>query len=298
MQALREHDPALRLIFGGQGVPGCCGMRAPSTRPTPNELAAYAELGLHPPPTGELPAQSPAAGRGSVTTSAYLDANSGFAANFTQVTAAADAARGYARRAIALERIALRDPMTELWNWRAFEDRHHALTAGGITTPPAILMIDVDTFKAIQRSPRPRRGDRVLLGVARCITSAIRDSDFAARYGGDEFVVLLPDTPLQLAAEVGERIRSRIERELTDPQITVSVGVSAPDHSAQRRCALDVDNALYKAKERGRNQVAVASVLPPKVPSHSRCDRTSGWKPQYTKEGRARVHLHVPPAAR
>jgi diguanylate cyclase (GGDEF)-like protein len=258
--ALRDLDPGLCVIIGGQGVPamlreGAGVFYAPDTV----QLAAYANRGLHPPPTGELPAGIACGGVRFGQYSACFDASSGFAASFAQTTAAAaDLARGYARRAVALERIALRDPLTELWNRRAFDDRRQALTAGGITAPPSLLMIDIDTFKAVNDRLGHGAGDRALIGVARCLTSVIRDSDFAARYGGDEFAVLLPETPLQVASEIGERIRSRIERELTDPQITVSIGICAPDHNDLRRCALDVDSALYKAKERGRNQVAVA----------------------------------------
>ena len=119
-------------------------------------------------------------------------------------------------------------------------------------------MIDVDRFKEINDRFGHAAGDRALIGVARCITSVIRSSDFAARYGGDDFAVLLPEAPRDVAAEIGEHIRISVERELTDPQITVSIGVCAPDNIDRRRCTLDGDGALYRAKQRGRNQVAVA----------------------------------------
>ena len=70
--------------------------------------------------------------------------------------------------------------------------------------------------------------------------------------------MLLPDTPAAAAVEIGERIRTRIETTLTAPQITVSIGINVPEHSNRRRAALEVDRALYIAKEHGRNQVAVA----------------------------------------
>jgi diguanylate cyclase (GGDEF)-like protein len=120
------------------------------------------------------------------------------------------------------------------------------------------VMIDVDHFKEVNDGYGHRAGDLALIGVARCITDSIRPSDFAARLGGDEFVVLLPETLAAEAVEIGERIRRRIETKLTTPQITVSVGITVPDHCDRRRAGLDVDRALYAAKEHGRNQLAVA----------------------------------------
>jgi two-component system cell cycle response regulator len=172
--------------------------------------------------------------------------------------AAADAARGQARRAFVLEQLAFRDPLTELWNRRAFDDRFQELTFPGALHPPAIVMIDVDHFKSINDGFGHEAGDRALIGVARGILSALRPGDFAARYGGDEFVVLLPDTRQDEAARIGERIRSEIEASMTDPPLTVSIGVSVPEHTDRRRASLDVDQALYTAKEHGRNQVVIA----------------------------------------
>jgi diguanylate cyclase (GGDEF)-like protein len=119
-------------------------------------------------------------------------------------------------------------------------------------------LIDVDHFKAVNDGFGHDAGDRVLIEVAACITRAMRPDDFAARYGGDEFAALLPDTPAHVAAQIGERIRSAITSELTDPPVTVSIGVSVPDHADRRRATLDVDRALYEAKQHGRNQVSFA----------------------------------------
>jgi diguanylate cyclase len=172
--------------------------------------------------------------------------------------AAADAARGQARRAFGLEQIAFRDQLTGLWSRRAFDDRYRSMTAGEITPAPALLMIDVDRFKAVNDSFGHDAGDRTLIDVARCITGELRSEDFAARYAGDEFVVLLPDTSATAAAEIGERIRGAVRSELEDRSVTVSIGASVPDHADRRRTTLDADRALYEAKEAGRNQVVFA----------------------------------------
>jgi diguanylate cyclase (GGDEF)-like protein len=260
--ALRARDPELRLVVGGQGVPDllreCDGVfYAADTE----QLAEYAERVMTEPSQGELPRDI---GGGGVVGSGDFkdrepDVGDRLEARFAQAAAVfADTARGNARRVFALEQIAFRDALTDLWNRRAFEDRCQALSEALEPGLPGVLMIDVDHFKAINDGYGHRAGDLALIGVARCITESIRPSDFAARFGGDEFVVLLLDTPAAEAMEIGERIRRRIETKLTAPQITVSIGVNVPDHCDRRRAGLDVDRALYAAKEHGRNQLAVA----------------------------------------
>ena len=130
--ALRDRDPGLRVIIGGQGVPPVLGQGAGVFYAADTEqLADRVNRGFDPPPKGELPS---AIVRGGVRFGprSASEVTGGVAARFAQTTAAvADTARGYARRAVALERIALRDPLTQLWNRRAFDDRHHALTEEG-----------------------------------------------------------------------------------------------------------------------------------------------------------------------
>jgi len=260
--ALRAHDPELRLVIGGQGVPEAlreCGglFYAADTE----ELAEYAERVMTEPLQGELPVDI---GDGGVVVAGSFDdrepdVGGVLEARFAQAAAVfADAARGQARQTFALEQIAFRDPLTDLWNRRAFEDRCQVLSEGPDVQLAGLVMIDVDHFKAINDGYGHRAGDLALIGVARCINDSLRPGDFAARYGGDEFVVLLPDTATAAAVEIGERIRRWIETTLTAPQITVSIGISVPDHADRRRAALDVDRALYAAKEHGRNQLAVA----------------------------------------
>ncbi|MGO9752261.1 MAG: EAL domain-containing protein [Solirubrobacteraceae bacterium] len=258
LRALRDRDVALRLVVGGQGVPivlrhSAGVFYAADTQ----QLADYASTALDAPRQGEVPELA----GGGVGFGAFLDRvpglSGGLEARFSETAAAAaDAARGHARRAVALEQIALRDPLTELWNRRAFDDRYHTLTDGPLTRPPAMLMIDVDHFKSVNDRFGHGVGDRALIGVARCISSALRPADFAARFGGDEFVVVLADTPLEVAAEIAERIRVQVEHDLTDPQLTVSIGLSVCGHADRRRWTLDADRALYEAKEHGRNQIA------------------------------------------
>ncbi len=261
LQALRDRDSRQQLVVGGQGVPIVLRASAGAFYAADTEqLADYAGNAPNAAVQGQLMADLPSGGVGFGPFVDRLPAPSAeLEARFAQTTAAtADAARRHARRSVTLEQIAIRDPLTELWPRRAFEDRCQTLSDDPITHPTTIMMIDVDHLKSINDHLGHDAGDRVLAGVARCITHALRPTDFAARYGGDEFAVLLPDTPLELAADIAERIRSQVEHEFTDPQLTVSIGISNCHHADRRRVTLDVDRALYDAKAHGRNHVASA----------------------------------------
>ncbi len=262
LQALRDRDPALQLVVGGPGVPAVLRRSAGVFYAASTEQLAdyaYASNALNAPAQSELPSGLARGGAGFGPPVDRPPALSGGLELRLAETAAAaaDVARRHARRAVVLEQIAFRDPLTELWNRRAFDDRHQTVTDEPVHHPATILMIDIDRFKSVNDRFGHDAGDRALVGVTRCITESLRPTDFAARYGGDEFALLLPDTPLELAAEIAERIRSQVENELTDPQLTVSIGISVPDHADRRLAILDADRALYKAKER-RNQVALA----------------------------------------
>jgi diguanylate cyclase (GGDEF)-like protein len=260
---LRQRDPELQVIIGGQGVPAVLRHDAGVLYIADTEhLAEHLKGSLRKAVRGKLPADI---GRGGVgfrrLSEAATDGGDVLVERMAKTTAAAaDAARGQARRAFVLEQLAFRDPLTELWNRRAFEDRYEALTLADSLRGPTILMVDVDHFKSVNDSFGHEAGDNTLVGVARRITGALRPGDFAARYGGDEFIVLLPDTSPERAAEVGDRIRTAVSSAFTDPPITVSIGVCVPEHADRRRATLEVDRALYEAKEHGRNQVAFAKL--------------------------------------
>jgi diguanylate cyclase (GGDEF)-like protein len=187
-------------------------------------------------------------GGGSIAASEQSVAGS-FAAT---ALAAAETARDASRTAFGLQRLAFRDGLTGLWNRRAYDDRLVALSE---EADGSALMIDVDEFKAINDSQGHGTGDRMLIAVGEAILESIRPMDFGARFGGDEFVVLLSGMDLAEATVVAERIRRRIETELADPPVTVSIGVG-PLSGDPRHTGLTIDRALYEAKTDGRNRVA------------------------------------------
>ncbi|HAD48801.1 ligand-binding sensor domain-containing diguanylate cyclase [Idiomarina sp.] len=161
-----------------------------------------------------------------------------------------------------LEAIARQDPLTGLGNRRAFDERlklevKRSARSGGLLS---LAIIDVDYFKQVNDEFLHTIGDQVLIELARRLRRILRDIDYAARWGGEEFAVLLPDTGLEQAYDAAERIRLAIERHdfshlIGDKQLTVSIGVASnqhyPDHSSLLVAA---DKALYEAKNKGRNR--------------------------------------------
>ncbi len=157
------------------------------------------------------------------------------------------------------------DALTGLPNKRAASDNLKQLVAQALRneTSLAVLMLDLDHFKHINDRLGHARGDEVLATVGAALRSTCRDSDFVGRYGGEEFIVLLPDMTTDGALVVAEKIRTVIAEvylsELDRP-LTASIGLAMmPEHGADpttvERAA---DNALYAAKRNGRNRIEAA----------------------------------------
>lgn len=175
-----------------------------------------------------------------------------------------------ARRFEALDQRASTDPLTGLPNRSQFESRLAALSGyfDRYARPFSVVALDVDHFKKFNDTWGHEAGDRVLQHVAELLKATVRDVDLPARIGGEEFVVLLPETGLRQAAEAAERIRRTLESRQVmwnghALSVTASIGVSAvPDCTPTPADALgQADAALYRAKEAGRNRVATAPAL-------------------------------------
>jgi diguanylate cyclase (GGDEF)-like protein len=169
------------------------------------------------------------------------------------------------RRAEEAQRAAAVDPLTGLSTYRvlrdhlAFEMERSKRSNEGF----AVLFLDLDRFKEVNDQFGHEAGNEVLKAVAGEIKNAVRASDLASRYGGDEFVVILTRTDLQGAARVGEALRAGIEgigRRLGYPPglVTVSVGLAEfdPRQPTDGDLLISADRALYRAKAAGRNAVA------------------------------------------
>ena len=165
----------------------------------------------------------------------------------------------------ALE-LALTDPLTSLYNQRYLRRHLNGLIQSGQGRPIALLMIDVDHFKAVNDQFGHASGDVALRMIADVFRCNIRAFDSLARYGGEEFVVVMPGSNPDDATAAAERLRLAVETINFEPvagkphRLTVSVGVSctSDEVSTPERLLHTADLALYEAKRRGRNRVELA----------------------------------------
>lgn len=161
----------------------------------------------------------------------------------------------------------IRDPLTRLYNRSYFyESLSQALHHAKENRPVSVIVSDLDRFKRINDCYGHIQGDKVLQFVANLLMDSVRPQDIAARIGGEEFVLMLGNTPSEAALQVAERIRLKLssvdkassEGQLPEP-ITISMGVftaDSPEITAER-CVECADKAMYQAKETGRNRVVV-----------------------------------------
>lgn len=159
-----------------------------------------------------------------------------------------------------LEHAALRDPLTGLGNRRQFMQ----LVENARTQNPqrthnfSLMLVDADHFKTINDQYGHNKGDDALVMLARTLETGIRESDTVFRWGGEEFLILLPLTPLEGAMIVAVALRERVQQ-LSQPEmpaLTVSVGVAQYEAGEDFTSLFKrVDDALYRAKTSGRNQV-------------------------------------------
>jgi diguanylate cyclase (GGDEF)-like protein len=171
-----------------------------------------------------------------------------------------------------LERLSRVDPLTGAANRRWLDEALAAEWARGTRerTPVALLIVDIDHFKAFNDACGHLRGDECLQRVAAALAGVLRrPADLVARYGGEEFAVVLGNTPRDGALAVAERMRETVAAlaiahpaSPLEPRLTVSVGVAAllaRPGLAERRLVELADQALYAAKRTGRNRVCVAA---------------------------------------
>lgn len=168
----------------------------------------------------------------------------------------------------ALRKEAIRDPLTDLYNRRYMEEslKQEVQRAKRMHTPVGIMLFDIDHFKLLNDTHGHKAGDAVLQALSALVRRSIRGGDIACRYGGEEFLVILPDANLEITTLRANELLAHI-RALTVTyqdkilQITASIGVSVLiDYTADIQEVIKAaDMALYQAKTGGRNQVVAAS---------------------------------------
>lgn len=171
-----------------------------------------------------------------------------------------------------LSRLSSSDPVTGLRTRRFVTDMLalEFLRSGRYGTPLCVLMADLDHFKDVNDRHGHPAGDAVLAGVGELLNGLLRASDVAGRYGGEEMLVLLPQTGAEGGLATAERFRSAVEAahfEIASGErltITVSIGVAAHQSGLQSpsELVMAADDALYQAKAEGRNRVVLAQPAP------------------------------------
>ena len=172
----------------------------------------------------------------------------------------------------ALRNQAIRDPLTGLFNRRYLEESlaREFARCRRRKMPLSVLMLDVDHFKAFNDANGHTGGDVLLGAFGGLLQAHSRSEDIACRYGGEEFTLILPEAPAQVAREKAEEIRLAVAEMVVHlrgqdlPKVTVSLGLATfPDHGGEATALLALaDKALYEAKAGGRNRVAVAPLIP------------------------------------
>jgi two-component system, cell cycle response regulator len=171
-----------------------------------------------------------------------------------------------ARRVARLESLARTDALTGLHNFRAMQSKldEEFARAARYAEPLAVLLVDLDNLKTLNDQFGHEAGNAALRAMGDVFREELREVDFAARYGGDEFVALLPHQTAAEATVVAERLRVRLaSRPWPWPQpLTLSVGIAAMEGSAHVQDPASLiaaaDGALYRSKHKGRNRVEVA----------------------------------------
>lgn len=164
------------------------------------------------------------------------------------------------------ERLTITDDLTQLYNSRYLNRciETEVKRAERTGQPFSILFLDLDGFKSINDSYGHPQGSQSLVEVAGIIRQASRDVDIVGRYGGDEFVLILPNTDQVGAIKVAERIRNHIEEYiLNEIQLTASIGIASyPEHGLTKKALVRAaDTAMYRVKDRGKNGILVADTI-------------------------------------
>jgi diguanylate cyclase (GGDEF)-like protein len=162
--------------------------------------------------------------------------------------------------------LAIRDSLTDLFNHRHIMDlvNHEFERVGRYQNAFSVLMIDLDHFKRINDQHGHPAGDAVLREMALLLRDQLRATDSLGRYGGEEFVAVLPHTGAEESRQTAERIRYQVQQRRfhageSEVRLSVSVGMAtcpAPGVGSSEALLREADKALYRAKEAGRNRVA------------------------------------------
>ena len=185
---------------------------------------------------------------------------SGAVVSIHDITKRKAAQEALAQQAEEMKHLANTDPLTGIANRLKFNTilDHHVALSSRYDHALSMLYFDIDHFKKINDTYGHKVGDGVLIEVVELISALLRQSDLLARWGGEEFVVILPETSVEQAKVIAEKLRSCIETHLfmNVSDLTCSFGVTQlRSDDTEQSFLIRADKALYEAKESGRNRV-------------------------------------------
>jgi len=186
--------------------------------------------------------------------------------DITEKMNTAELALNLERENLRLAQLAQRDPLTQTYNRRTMDEMFPKIAEDCKKSNKNIssIMLDVDHFKLFNDTYGHQTGDQLLQELAHIAQSHIRENDILVRYGGEEFFIVMPNCGQHQAAEVAERIRSSLEKDmLMEQKITASFGISTygfpdsqlPANEVLANLIAESDQALYHAKKNGRNRI-------------------------------------------
>jgi len=162
-----------------------------------------------------------------------------------------------------LEKEKIIDPLTKLYNRRHFIDNFNYFIDiyERYQRPFSIIFLDIDNFKQINDTYGHQKGDEILINLSKHILHQLRNTDMAFRYGGEEIVLILPETDLYDAFQIAERLRQSIKEKIKikSKSVTVSMGVGTYKGEGMFSFIERVDEAVYKAKRSGKDKVVISS---------------------------------------
>jgi len=174
----------------------------------------------------------------------------------------------FERRKQVLTDLAYKDTLTALYNRRFFDKTLQEETerARRYQRDLQLIFIDIDHFKRLNDTYGHQKGDDALQNVASIIEGNCRENDTVSRYGGEELAIILPETSLNMAIKVAEKIRAKVQNETkqhTDFEVTISLGISSFNtaNDTPEKLIKSADNALYLAKNEGRNRVVTEQMV-------------------------------------
>jgi len=163
-------------------------------------------------------------------------------------------------------RLSITDGLTDLYTHRYFQETlaREISRSSRYKKPLALMMVDIDHFKSVNDTYGHQAGDYILQGLSSMMKELFRQSDYACRYGGEEFTIILTDTDRDRGISSAERLRKTMEEKVFkfaehEIKVTISIGLSGYEDGMHKQVMIEkADKALYKAKRDGRNQVIIA----------------------------------------